>query len=168
MLISRRHRHKIYRARGDMENRAKECQIDLLADRTSTATMRANQLRLWFASMAYVLLCALQSFVESCPCLIHPSKIERGEKWGLGHGKCEPLHSGAAKTGVSIFVAFISVSATKIKRFTGRERALIGRSAMAVIDVLSPLSDYRHRRTCHDHHKASGPRQIVVRAMNKT
>ena len=50
----------IYCARGDMENRIKECQIDLFADRTSAATMRANQLRLWFASMAYVLLCALR------------------------------------------------------------------------------------------------------------
>jgi DDE family transposase len=49
---------KVYCARGDMENRIKECQLDLYADRTSTATMRANQLRLWFASMAYVLLCA--------------------------------------------------------------------------------------------------------------
>jgi hypothetical protein len=43
-----------------MENRIKECQLDLLADRTSTATMRANQLRLWFAYMAYVPLCALR------------------------------------------------------------------------------------------------------------
>jgi hypothetical protein len=43
-----------------MENRIKECQLDLFADRTSAATMRANQLRLWFASMAYVLLCALR------------------------------------------------------------------------------------------------------------
>jgi hypothetical protein len=51
---------KVYCARGDMENRIKECQLDLYADRTSTATMRANQLRLWFASMAYVLLCALR------------------------------------------------------------------------------------------------------------
>ena len=41
-----------------MENRIKECQLDLYADRTSTATMRANQLRLWFYSIAYVLLCA--------------------------------------------------------------------------------------------------------------
>jgi hypothetical protein len=46
----------LYCARGEMENRIKECQLDLFADRTSTATMRANQLRLWFASMAYVLL----------------------------------------------------------------------------------------------------------------
>jgi hypothetical protein len=51
---------KIYCARGEMENRIKECQADLFADRTSAATMRANQLRLWFASMAYVLLCALR------------------------------------------------------------------------------------------------------------
>src|SRR5215204_5782827 len=45
---------------GWLENRIKECQGDLFADRTSAATMRANQLRLWFAGMAYVLLCALR------------------------------------------------------------------------------------------------------------
>jgi hypothetical protein len=50
----------LYCARGEMENRIKECQGDLFADRTSAATMRANQLRLWFASIAYVLLCALR------------------------------------------------------------------------------------------------------------
>ena len=50
----------VYCARGEMENRIKECQLDLFADRTSSHTMRANQLRLWFASMAYVLLCALR------------------------------------------------------------------------------------------------------------
>ena len=46
--------------RGEMENRIKECQLDLFADRTSSATMQANQLRLWFASMAYVLLSELR------------------------------------------------------------------------------------------------------------
>jgi Transposase DDE domain group 1 len=50
----------MYCARGDMENRIKECQLDLYADRTSASTMRANQLRLWFAAMAYVLLSALR------------------------------------------------------------------------------------------------------------
>jgi hypothetical protein len=50
----------VYCARGEMENRIKECQLDLFADRTSSHTMRANQLRLWFASMAYVLICALR------------------------------------------------------------------------------------------------------------
>jgi hypothetical protein len=49
-----------YCARGEMENRIKECQLDLFADRTSTATLRANQVRLWFASAAYALLCALR------------------------------------------------------------------------------------------------------------
>ena len=51
---------KVYCARGDMENRIKECQLDLFADRTSAKTMRANQLRLWFAAVAYVLVCALR------------------------------------------------------------------------------------------------------------
>jgi DDE family transposase len=51
---------QVYCARGEMENRIKECQADLFADRTSAKTMRANQLRLWFASMAYVLICALR------------------------------------------------------------------------------------------------------------
>jgi hypothetical protein len=50
----------VYCARGAVENRIKEQQLDLFADRTSAATMRANQLRLWFASFAYVLLEALR------------------------------------------------------------------------------------------------------------
>jgi len=51
---------KVYCARGDMENRIKECQTDMFADRTPASTMRTNQLRLWFASFAYVLMCALR------------------------------------------------------------------------------------------------------------
>jgi Transposase DDE domain group 1 len=59
--VAARHLYEeVYCARGEMENRIKECQGDLFADRTSAATMRANQLRLWFASMAYVLMCALR------------------------------------------------------------------------------------------------------------
>jgi len=50
----------LYCARGDMENRIKEAQGDLFGDRTSTRSLRANQLRLWFASLAYVLLCAVR------------------------------------------------------------------------------------------------------------
>ncbi len=49
-----------YCARGDMENRIKEQQLCLFADRTSAATMRANQLRLWFSSVAYTLMNALR------------------------------------------------------------------------------------------------------------
>jgi DDE family transposase len=50
----------LYCARGDMENRIKECQTDMFAGRTSAASMRANQLRLWFAAFAYVLICVLR------------------------------------------------------------------------------------------------------------
>jgi hypothetical protein len=51
---------KLYCARGETENRIKECQLDMFADKTSTHTMRANQLRLWLSSMAYVLVNALR------------------------------------------------------------------------------------------------------------
>ena len=51
---------ELYCARGDMENRIKEQQLDLFADRTSTSSMRANQLRLWFSSFAFVLIEALR------------------------------------------------------------------------------------------------------------
>ncbi|MGY4158003.1 hypothetical protein ACVINW_003845 [Bradyrhizobium sp. USDA 4461] len=78
----------IYCARGEMENRIKECQLDLYADRTSTATMRANQLRLWFASMAYVLICALRriglaetNFADAT-CGTHPPQAPEDRRTG--------------------------------------------------------------------------------------
>ena len=46
-----------------MENRIKEQQLDLFADRTSTQTFDSNQLRLWLSSMAYVLM---QAFRQNC------------------------------------------------------------------------------------------------------
>lgn len=52
---------KRYCARGDMENRIKEQQLYLFSDRTSTQTLRANQLRLWLSSVAYLLINALRS-----------------------------------------------------------------------------------------------------------
>ena|ERR1041385_5294247 len=69
-----------------MENRIKECQLDLFADRTSTATMRANQLRLWFASMAYVLLCAVRRIglshtrLPDATCGYHPSQAAQDRR----------------------------------------------------------------------------------------
>jgi hypothetical protein len=51
---------QLYCVRGEMENRIKEQQLGLFADRTSTATMRANQLRLYFSSFAYVLMQGLR------------------------------------------------------------------------------------------------------------
>jgi hypothetical protein len=50
---------EFYCARGEMEDRIKE-QFSLFADRVSSETMRANQLRLYLSSMAYVLVCGLR------------------------------------------------------------------------------------------------------------
>ena len=64
--LSRRHYkprklyEQIYCQRGEMENRLKEQQLDLFADRTSTHHLRSNQLHLYFTSFAYVLLQALR------------------------------------------------------------------------------------------------------------
>ena len=46
----------LYCARGEMENRIKEQQLELFADRTSTKYLKSNQLQLWFSSIAYVLM----------------------------------------------------------------------------------------------------------------
>lgn len=51
---------ELYCARGEMENRIKEQQLGLFADRTSTATLRANQLRLYLSSFAYLLMHGLR------------------------------------------------------------------------------------------------------------
>ena len=92
---------KVYCARGDMENRIKECQLDLYADRTSTATMRANQLRLWFASMAYVLLRdplirRLQPlrFLHSCSGCFRLERLPGGI---CTHWKTPPCHGAHPK-----------------------------------------------------------------------
>jgi hypothetical protein len=87
---------KIYCARGDMENRIKECQLDLFADRTSTATMRANQLRLWFASMAYVLLCAVRRI-------------------GLPHTKLADASCGTIRLKLLKIGALVRISVRRIK-----------------------------------------------------
>jgi len=87
---------KVYCARGDMENRIKECQMDLFADRTSAATMRANQLRLWFASMAYVLICALRRI-------------------GLEHTKFAKASCGTIRLKLLKIGALVRISVRRIK-----------------------------------------------------
>ena len=87
---------EIYCARGEMENRIKECQLDLFADRTSAATMRANQLRLWFASMAYALLCALRRI-------------------GLAHTQFAQATCGSIRLKLLKIGALVRVSARRIK-----------------------------------------------------
>jgi hypothetical protein len=55
---------KVYCPRGEMENRIKECQGDLFADRTSTATLCANQLRLWLAAFDQAGACHANAVLE--------------------------------------------------------------------------------------------------------
>jgi hypothetical protein len=87
---------ELYCQRGEMENRIKEAQGDLFADRTSTATMRANQLRLWFASMAYVLLCALRRI-------------------GLAHTQFAAATCGTIRLKLLKIGALVKISARRVK-----------------------------------------------------
>ena len=86
----------VYCARGDMENRIKESQADLFADRTSTGTMMANQLRLWFSSFAYVLVCAVRRI-------------------GLGHTQFADATAGTIRLKLFKIGALVKVSARRIK-----------------------------------------------------
>lgn len=85
-----------YCERGDMENRIKECQLDLMADRTSTATLRANQLRLWFSSLAYVLVTALR-------------------RLGLQHTEFQDATAGTIRTKLLKIGALVTVSVRRVK-----------------------------------------------------
>lgn len=60
-----------YCARGDMENRIKEQQMDLFADRTSTHWMKSNQLRLWFSVIAHIIMNRLKA------CVLKGTELER-------------------------------------------------------------------------------------------
>ena len=62
-LAARALYEKLYCARGEMENRIKEAQQDLFADRTSTSWMASNQLRLWFSAFAHLMVSVLRAEV---------------------------------------------------------------------------------------------------------
>jgi hypothetical protein len=62
-----------YCARGDMEKRIKEQQLDLFADRTSTHWMASNQLRLWFSAFAHLMVSTLRGWVLGGSELEHAS-----------------------------------------------------------------------------------------------
>ena len=124
---------KIYCARGEMENRIKECQLDLFADRTSTATMRANQLRLWFASMAYVLLCALRRI-------------------GLAHTQFAEATCGTIRLQLLKLGALVRVSVRRIK--IAMASACPGRTSSRSLtrDCATPSPDTN--QTAHRRHTA--------------
>jgi len=66
-----------YCPRGEMENRIKEQQLGLFADRTSASAFRANQLRLWFSSLAYVLVNAVRVFG------LRGTELARAQVWTI-------------------------------------------------------------------------------------
>lgn len=78
----------VYCARGEMENRIKEQQLFLFADRTSCETMRANQLRLFFSSIAYLLLMQLRQ------------QGLRGTE--LEHAQCDTIRLKLLKIGAQV------------------------------------------------------------------
>ena len=84
-----------YCARGEMENRIKEQQLFLFADRTSCATMRANQLRLWFSSVAYVLMQTLRDVG------LKGTELERAQ--------CDTIRLKVLKIGAQVRVTFRKV-----------------------------------------------------------
>jgi hypothetical protein len=84
-----------YCARGEMENRIKEQQLCLFADRTSAATMRANELRLWFSSVAYTLVNALRRLGL--------------KKTSMAKARCDTIRLKLLKIGAQVRVTFRKV-----------------------------------------------------------
>lgn len=85
---------RIYCAHGEMESRSKEQPLDLFADRTRTHTMRANQLRLWLASLSNALINVLRRVgladIPVCPSACrHESHAPAAER-GHHQGQCPP------------------------------------------------------------------------------
>jgi len=81
---------QLYCGRGEMENRIKEQQLCLFADRTSTHWLRSNQIRLWLSSLAYVLVSGLRRLgLSGTP---------------LAHSRCDTIRLRLLKIGASIRV----------------------------------------------------------------
>jgi hypothetical protein len=81
---------QLYCARGEMENRIKEQQMCLFADRTSSHNLASNQLRLWFSSVAYILLNELRRL-----------GLQGTE---LAHARCDTIRTKLLKIGAQIRV----------------------------------------------------------------
>jgi hypothetical protein len=96
-----------YCGRGDMENRIKEQQLMLFADRTSCATMRANQIRLALSTVAYVVLRALRAY-----------GLPQTE---LAQAQCDTIRLKLLKIGAVIRVTVRRVSVSLSESYPFRE-----------------------------------------------
>jgi hypothetical protein len=95
---------QLYCARGEMENRIKEQQMCLFADRTSTAKMRSNQIRLWFSSLAYTLVNAVRRLG------LHGTRMARA--------RCDTIRLKLFKIGAAVRVSVRRVWAAMASSFT--------------------------------------------------
>jgi hypothetical protein len=108
----------LYCARGECENRIKEAQLDLFADRLSTATFRANQLRLWLASAAYVLMTALRriglkgtSLAKTCASTIRLRLLKIGAVVTVSFRRVKLAMSSACPNQAEYIAVFHALSA---------------------------------------------------------
>jgi hypothetical protein len=113
----------LYCARGDMENRIKECQLELFADRTSTQSMRANQIRLYFSSVAYILMCALRRLA------LHDTELERAQPG--------TIRARLLKVGAHIRITVRKIWVTFSESFPAAE---LFRQALANIRATTPVA----------------------------
>jgi hypothetical protein len=112
-----------YCARGEMENRIKEQQQDMFADRTSTHEMRSNQLRLWFASVAYTIVNALRQFG------LRGTRMERAQ--------CGTIREKLFKIGAQVQVSVRRVVARFSSAWPLREQF---RAVLRNIQAIAPRS----------------------------
>jgi len=98
---------QVYCERGEMENRIKEQQLDLYADRTSTHELKSNQLRLWFSSMAYVVLSELRRVG------LEGTELERAQ--------CGSIREKLLKIGAQVRVTVRRVVVALSSAFVGQE-----------------------------------------------
>ena len=98
---------QVYCERGEMENRIKEQQLDLYADRTSTHELKSNQLRLYFSSMAYVVLSELRRVG------LEGTELERAQ--------CGSIREKLLKIGAQVRVTVRRVVVALSSAFVGQE-----------------------------------------------
>ena len=98
---------QVYCERGEMENRIKEQQLDLYADRTSTHELRSNQLRLYFSSLAYVVLSELRRLG------LEGTELERAQ--------CGTIREKLLKIGAQVRVSVRRVVVALSSAFVGQE-----------------------------------------------
>ena len=113
---------ELYCARGEMENRIKEQQLYLFADRSSCSLMKANQLRLWFSAVAYVLMSEFRR------------RALRGTE--LSNANCQTIRLKLFKMGALVRVSFRRVFVSMSTGYPYRELYL---SAYRALQLARPL-----------------------------